>query len=127
MHAWVPCSNSLAKIHVLLFFYKDKTTTHLSTLCNNPCNYSHVQSRKPAVYWPFKWPTAVPVHYRWRQGTTFSAKTSFYTTCNQCEKDAGMGLCKFTFTFISPLPCLHTFWHAHPYVSFYISNVIFSL
>ena len=33
-----------------------------------------------------------------------------------------MRLCKFTFTIISSLPCLHTFWHAIP-TSFYIFNV----
>ena len=33
-----------------------------------------------------------------------------------------MRLCKFTFTVISFLPCLHTFWHAIP-TSFYIFNV----
>ena len=39
--------------------------------------------------------------------------TSFYTTvANLRENDAGMRLCKFTFTIISSLPCLHTFWHA---------------
>ena len=49
--------------------------------------------------------------------------TSFYITVeNQCENDAGMRLCKFTFTIISSLPCLHTFWHAIP-TSFYIFNV----
>ena len=37
-------------------------------------------------------------------------------------QDAGIGLCKFTFTVISFLPCLHTFWHAIP-TSFYIFNV----
>ena len=44
--------------------------------------------------------------------------TSFYiTVANWCEKDAGMKLCIFTFTIISFLPCLHTFWHAcHPYI-----------
>ena len=36
----------------------------------------------------------------------------FYTTLLQCEKEAGTGLCIFTFTFISSLSCLHTFWHA---------------
>ena len=35
-----------------------------------------------------------------------------------------MRLCKFTFTIISSLPCLHTFWHAIP-TSFYIFNVFF--
>ena len=35
-----------------------------------------------------------------------------------CENDAGMRLCKFTFTIISSLPYLHTFWHAIP-TSFY--------
>ena len=41
--------------------------------------------------------------------------TSFYITVeNQCENNAGMRLCKFTFTIISSLPCLHTFWHAIP-------------
>ena len=39
-----------------------------------------------------------------------SIPTSFYTA--ECEKDAGTGLCTFTFTSISSLPCLHTFWHA---------------
>ena len=49
--------------------------------------------------------------------------TSFYiTVANYCENDAGMRLCKFTFTIISSLPCLHTFWHAIP-TSFYICNV----
>ena len=45
------------------------------------------------------------------------------------KNDAGMRLCKFTFTIISSLPCLHTFWHAIP-ISFdlelwiqHISNV----
>ena len=38
------------------------------------------------------------------------------------QKDVGIGLCKFTFTIISSLPCLHTFWHAIP-TSFYIFNV----
>ena len=37
----------------------------------------------------------------------------------QCEKDAGMGLHIFTFTFMSSLTCLHTFWRAIP-TSFYI-------
>ena len=44
--------------------------------------------------------------------------TSFYITG---ENDAGMRLCKFTFTIISALPSLHTFWHAIP-TSFYILN-----
>ena len=44
------------------------------------------------------------------------------TRKNQCQNDAGMWLCKFTFTIISSLPCLHTFWHAIP-TSFYIFNV----
>ena len=49
--------------------------------------------------------------------------TSFYiAVTNQCQTDAGMWLCKFTFTIISSLPCLHTFWHAIP-TSFYIFNV----
>ena len=49
--------------------------------------------------------------------------TSFYiAVTNQCQNDAGMWLCKFTFTIISSLPCLHTFWHAIP-TSFYIFNV----
>ena len=40
---------------------------------------------------------------------------SFYiTVANWCENDAGMRLCKFTFTIIPSLPCLHTFWHAIP-------------
>ena len=48
---------------------------------------------------------------------------SFYiTVANWCENDAGMRLCKFTFTIIPSLPCLHTFWHAIP-TSFYIFNV----
>ena len=38
------------------------------------------------------------------------------------ENDVGMRVCKFTFTIISSLPCLHTFWHAIP-TSFYIFNV----
>ena len=33
-----------------------------------------------------------------------------------------MRVCKFIFTIISSLPCLHTFWHAIP-TSFYIFNV----
>ena len=53
--------------------------------------------------------------------------TSFYiTVANWCENDAGMKLCKFTFTIISSLPCLHTLWHAIP-TSFYIFNVFLSL
>ena len=53
--------------------------------------------------------------------------TSFYiTVTNKCENDAGMRLCKFTFTIISSLPCLHTFWHAIP-TSFYIFNAFLSL
>ena len=49
--------------------------------------------------------------------------TSFYiAVTNQCQNDAGMWLCKFTFTIISSLPCLHTFWHPIP-TSFYIFNV----
>ena len=49
--------------------------------------------------------------------------TSFcIAVTNQCQNDAGMWLCKFTFTIISSLPCLHTFWHAIP-TSFYIFNV----
>ena len=49
--------------------------------------------------------------------------TSFYiAVTNQCQNDAGMRLCKFTFTIVSSLPCLHTFWHAIP-TSFYICNV----
>ena len=49
--------------------------------------------------------------------------TSFYiAVTNQCQNDAGMWLCKFTFTITSSLPCLHTFWHAIP-TSFYIFNV----
>ena len=49
--------------------------------------------------------------------------TSFYiTVANWCENDAGMRLCIFTFTIISSLPCLHTFWHAIP-TSFNIFNV----
>ena len=52
---------------------------------------------------------------------------SFYiTVANWCENYAGMRLCKFTFTVISFLPCLHTFWHAIP-TSFYIFNVFISL
>ena len=51
--------------------------------------------------------------------------TSFYITVeNQCESDAGMRLCKFTFIIISSLPCLHNFWHAVP-TSFYNFNVFF--
>ena len=38
--------------------------------------------------------------------------------------DAGMRLCIFTFTIISSLPCLHTFWHGIP-VPFYILMGIF--
>ena len=34
-----------------------------------------------------------------------------------------MRLCKFTFTIISSLPCLHTFWHAIP-TSFHILTFI---
>ena len=41
-------------------------------------------------------------------------------------EDKKIGLCIFTFTFISFLPCLHTFWHAIP-TSFYISNVFLFL
>ena len=41
-----------------------------------------------------------------------------------CIKDVGIGLCKFTFTTISSLPCLHNFWHVIP-ASFYIFNVFF--
>ena len=37
----------------------------------------------------------------------------------ECIKDAGRGLCMFTFTFISWLPCLHTFWRAIP-TSYYM-------
>ena len=49
--------------------------------------------------------------------------TSFYiTVANLCENDIGMRLCKLTFTIISSLPCLHTFWHSIP-TSFYIFNV----
>ena len=41
--------------------------------------------------------------------------TSFYiTVANLCENDIGMRLCKLTFTIISSLPCLHTFWHSIP-------------
>ena len=40
--------------------------------------------------------------------------TSFSTTELSCEKDAGRGLCIFTFTFISYQPCSHTFWCATP-------------
>ena len=40
------------------------------------------------------------------------------------QKDVGIGLSKFTFTIISYLPCLHTFWDAIP-TSFYIFNVFF--
>ena len=43
--------------------------------------------------------------------------TSFYITVT--ENDAGMRLCKFTFTITSSIPCLQTFWHAIP-TSFYI-------
>ena len=46
----------------------------------------------------------------------------YITVANWCENNAGMRLCKFTFTIISSLPCLHTFWHAIP-TSFYIFNV----
>ena len=50
---------------------------------------------------------------------------SFYiTVANWCENDAGMRLCKFTFTIIPSLPCLHTFWHAIP-TSFYIFNIFY--
>ena len=35
--------------------------------------------------------------------------TSFYTTELSCEKDVGRRLHIFTFTFISHLPCSHTF------------------
>ena len=52
--------------------------------------------------------------------------TRFTLQLNWCENDAGMRLCKFTFTIISSLPCLHTFWHAIP-TSFYIFNVFLSL
>ena len=56
-----------------------------------------------------------------------SIPTSFYITVeNQRESDAGMRLCKFTFTIISSLPCLHDFRHAIP-TSFYIFNVFLSL
>ena len=49
--------------------------------------------------------------------------TSFYiTVANLYENDIGMRLCKLTFTIISSLPCLHTFWHSIP-SSFYIFNV----
>ena len=52
---------------------------------------------------------------------------SFYiTVANWCKNNAGMRLCIFTFTIISFLPCLHTFWHAIP-TSFYIFNVFLSL
>ena len=48
---------------------------------------------------------------------------SFYIiVANWCKNDAGMRLCEFTFTIISFLPCLHTFWHSIP-TSFYIFNV----
>ena len=50
--------------------------------------------------------------------------TSFYITVANCENDAGMRLCKFTFTIISSLPCLYTFCHSIP-TSFYIFNVFF--
>ena len=46
------------------FFYKDETTTHLSTLCNNPCTTTTFKAENLAVYWPFKWPNPVPVYYR---------------------------------------------------------------
>ena len=46
----------------------------------------------------------------------------FTLVCNCNVKDVGIGLCKFTFTIISSLPCLHTFWHAIP-TSFYFFNV----
>ena len=53
--------------------------------------------------------------------------TSFYiTVTNWSENNAGMTLCIFTFTIISSLPCLHTFWHAIP-TYFYIFNVFLSL
>ena len=49
--------------------------------------------------------------------------TSFYiTVANLCETDIGMRLCKLTFTIISSLPCLHTFWHSI-LTSFYIFNI----
>ena len=38
------------------------------------------------------------------------------------QNNVGIGLCTFTSTFISFLPCLHTFWHDIP-TSFYIFNV----
>ena len=50
----------------------------------------------------------------------------YITVANWCENNAGIRLCKFTFTIISSLPCLHTFWHAIP-ISLYIFNVFLSL
>ena len=41
-------------------------------------------------------------------------------------KDAGMWLCIFTFTSISSLLCLHTFWYTMP-TNFYISNAFIFL
>ena len=39
----------------------------------------------------------------------------FHTTVAfQCEKDAGIGLCIITFTFMSSLPCLHIYWIVFP-------------
>ena len=45
-------------------------------------------------------------------------------TAQWCKIDVGMGEALYTtFTFMSFLTCLHTFWHAIP-TSLYISNVI---
>lgn len=42
--------------------------------------------------------------------STCRIPTSFYTTVPLwCEKDAGVGLCIFTLTFVASLSCLHTF------------------
>ena len=46
--------------------------------------------------------------------------TSFYIIVETNVKT--MQGCKFTFTIISSLPCLNTFWHAIP-TSFYNFNV----
>ena len=54
--------------------------------------------------------------------------TSFYITVeNKCENDAGMRLCKFTFTIISSLPCFCMLFgmpSLHPFTFLMLSLVL---
>jgi len=37
------------KIHVVLFFHNDETTTHLPHIMQQSMHYSYIESQKPAV------------------------------------------------------------------------------